>query len=122
MSSPTPRVVVRLGSLEQWGGMRAKPHASAASITAVTPSPRMPQRARTRSPTGPVTWAWQYSPPVVSTKVSSVSSPPSATGRSTMSADGRSRRTPRAMASAASRALRLSLNAWGATTIRIGAL
>jgi len=51
------------------------------------------------------------------TSASTVPSPPSATGTSTMSASGSTLRTPRAMDCAAWIADRLPLNELGATTI-----
>ena len=56
------------------------PEASAISMTAVLPSPRIPYLAFVFSPKGPATQTVTYSPPNPSTRASVVPSPPSAKG------------------------------------------
>ena len=103
MTSPRPYVVAFRGSRSS-SRTRARPDVRAISATAVTPSPIAPHWAETVSPNGPVTSDVMMRPPDVSTSVSNVPSPPSATGTSTTSASGSTRRTPSSMALAASEA------------------
>src|SRR5213078_1648449 len=69
---------------------------------------------------GPVTRAVTMRPPVAATSAATVPSPPSAIGHSSTCASGAPRRTPAAIASATSAALRQPLNLSGAIRIRIG--
>ncbi len=69
-------------------GMRTRPEADAISTTAVAPSPRIPNRAVTEAPRGPVTLASRNEPPVASTRASTVPSPPSAMGIGSIEAVG----------------------------------
>ena len=119
MSSPVPKVVASSGRRRS-GGTRSRPEAAAISITAVRPSPSSAQRASTGSPSGPVTRRTNQRPPVAWTRAAAVPSPPSARGRATTAAPGQPRRTPRAMADAASGAVRLPLKESGATSTRSG--
>src|SRR2546430_11460773 len=97
-------------------GMSVTPMTAESSTTAVRPDSITPYFAETGSPSGPSTPAVRYSPWLAETSASSVPSPPSATGTSTTSASGKTSRTPRAIASAASVAVRVPLKAFGATT------
>src|SRR4029077_8290180 len=96
--------------------MSVRPLAAASSTTAVRPESIKPKRASTRSPSGPSTFALRYSPSLATTSASIVPSPPSATGTSTISASGKTSRTPRAIAAAACGAVSVPLKALGATT------
>ncbi len=114
-SSPVPRVEVRDGSRRS-RGTSARPDAAAISMTAVWPSPSIPNRAETGSPSGPATTTSENEPPVAATSASTVPSPPSAIGAWSIAAPGTAVATPRAIAFAASGAERLPLNLSGATT------
>src|SRR6266498_546600 len=81
---------------------------------------RRPRCARTGSPSGPRAMTPMIVPPTPLTSASSVPSPPSATG--TISGCAPALSTPRAIATAASCAVRQPLNAFGATTTRIGSV
>ena len=120
MSCPVPNVVVRNGSRSS-GGTRASPDAAAISTTAVrfAPGPSMPKRARIGRPSGSNTSAAMIRPPVAATIASTVPSPPSAIGQTSMFASGHVRSTPTAIAWATSSAGSVSLNESGATTIFI---
>ena len=72
-------------------GTSTSPEAAAISMTAVRPSPSIPNRARTGSPSGPLTTASRNAPPVAATRASTVPSPPSAIGARSISASGRDR-------------------------------
>ena len=120
ISSPVPRLLLRVASRRS-RGTRCKPLAEAISITAVASSSQ-PQCARVGSPSGPSTRHSRRSPAVAASTASTVPSPPSASGRSNTSACGKTRRQPRAIASATSGADRLSLNESGAITIFISHL
>src|SRR6266516_981943 len=82
INSPVPQVVVIRGSRRS-GGTSGSPEAAAISITAVlsalSTSPKMPKKAATGSPSGPVTVAGMMVPPVAATIASTVPSRPSAT-------------------------------------------
>src|SRR5256886_3966980 len=96
--------------------MRVRPAADAISTTAVRPESMSPYRAWTGSPSGPSTRAVRYSPCLAETSAPTVPSPPSATGTSTISAAGKTSRTPRAMAAPACVAVIVPLKAFGATS------
>ena len=119
MSWPVPYVLVSSG-LRFAGGTSASPVAAAISMTAVRSSPpSMPHAAWTSSPSGPATDATCRVPSVAATNASTVPSPPSAMGTTSISASGTTRRTPRAIAAQTSAAGRASLNLSGAMTIRM---
>ncbi|EOY47186.1 hypothetical protein SLI_2471 [Streptomyces lividans 1326] len=113
--SPTPYVVVAPGS-RRARGTRDRPATAAISTTAVSPVPSSAKWVPTRSPTGPVAASATSRPPVADASATAVPSPPSTSGIRSISASGSTRRTPAAMASAAARADRDSLNPLGATT------
>src|SRR5437868_13494682 len=96
--------------------MSVRPLAAASSTTAVRPDSITPYFAETGSPSGPSTPAVRYSPWLAETSACTVPSPPSATGTSTTSAWGKTSRTPRAIAAAASVAVSVPLKELGATT------
>src|SRR5438128_3270884 len=114
ISSPVPRVLARNGSLRP--DTSAKPLARAISMTAIPPG-NTPHSASTGSPSGPVTRATRREPPRAASKVSSVPSPPSASGNSTMSTKP-ARRSPAAIAAAASLARNVPRNLSGHATAR----
>src|SRR5438552_3705036 len=97
--------------------MSSKPLAVASSMTAVLPPSIRPYEACTGSPSGPSTLTHWNVPWWAVTSASTVPSPPSATGTSTICASGSASSTPRPMARAACVAERLPLNEFGATTI-----
>src|SRR5436309_740355 len=97
--------------------MSSKPLAVASSTTAVLPPSIRPYEACTGSPSGPSTLTHWNVPWWAVTSASTVPSPPSATGTSTICASGSASSTPRPMARAACVAERLPLNEFGATTI-----
>src|SRR5438034_8627957 len=97
--------------------MSSKPLAVASSTTAVLPPSIRPYEACTGSPRGPSTLTHWNVPWWAVTSASTVPSPPSATGTSTICASGSASSTPRPMARAACVAERLPLNEFGATTI-----
>src|SRR5207249_2608244 len=97
MSSPAPRVDVMRGSRSS-SRRSGSPLAAAISRTAVTRSPSTPHCASISRPSGSCTRACRISPPVARTRASVVPSPPSASGSSTHTARGQTRRTPRAIA------------------------
>ncbi len=78
-------------------------------------SPLIPQAASTASPSGPHTVARRSRPPVPRTTAATVPFPPSAMGAGTTCAPGATAAMPRAMACAASGALRDSFSESGAT-------
>ena len=121
ITSPSPYVVARKGSRSSSVSI-ARPEVRAISIMAVSPSPSAPHSAVTALPMGPVTVAERMSPPVASTKVSSVPSPPSATGTRTVSTSETTLRTPSSIALAASSAEILPLKLCGAMTTFISCL
>ena len=88
---------------------RASPELLAISITAVLPSPMAPHEASNLFPVGPVTLVSFISPSEPSTNVSSVPSPPSATGQIRISASGNTLRAPFSAAIATPRAVMLPL-------------
>src|SRR5205809_940615 len=112
INSPTPRVVVRIGSRSS-GSTSARPQAVALSRMAVSPSIQ-PSSAGTDSPIGPVTASRSRDAPAGRT-TSSKPLPPSATGHSSTVAPGTARRTPVANASATCRGPSVPLKAAGAT-------
>ena len=121
INSPTPRVVVRVGS-RMSRGTRRRPAAAAISTTA-TPCALPPSKAKcdsTGSPTGPVTVRCTRRPPVDSASICAVPSPPSGTGTVLTRAPGMVRRTPAEMARATVPASSDSLNPAGATRIFLG--
>src|SRR2546425_10375967 len=117
INSPTPRVVVRIGSRSS-GSTSASPQADALSMIAVSPSIQ-PISAETESPIGPVTDSRSRSAPAGKT-TSSRPLPPSATGHSSTDAPGTARRTPAASASATWRGPSVPLKAAGATRVTGG--
>ncbi len=84
-NSPTPKVVVRSGF---FGSARGRPAAAAISTTAV-PSGKRPYSARMCCPLGPVQTVATRSPPQAVRNASTLPSPPSATGRETISVSGK---------------------------------
>src|SRR5688572_5932854 len=119
-SSPVPYVVVRVGS--RWSSRRrCKPLAAAISTTAVNPSPSSPIGASTFIPgSGPLTLCVTILPPVAATSASTVPSPPSAIGHSSIATSGSTSRSPAWIARATSIAFSESLNLSGAMTTFIG--
>ena len=116
-SSPTPQVCAP-SAVSGLGSTNSIPHARADSMYAVPSSTAY--RALTASSSGPRTVSRTIRAPAAS-RTSSVPSPPSATGQVTISASGNASRTPSAIASAASTAVRLPLNLSGAMTTRVTA-
>ncbi|MNZ81333.1 hypothetical protein D3C78_999960 [compost metagenome] len=115
ISSPVPWVELAQASRCSTG-TSCRPLASAISMIAVHDSGSQPHWALTSCPKGPVTRALRRSPGVVARMASIVPSPPSAMGHWTSSASGSASRSPQAIESATSAALRLSLNESGAMT------
>src|SRR5215470_16413369 len=114
-TSPSPVVCAPIGSGRASSG---RPLARASSTTATRPGSRS-QRQRTRSPPGPVTWAWrQRAPATVAASTSRVPSPPSASGSRVTWSPGRTASQPAASAAAAAAALALPLNESGAISTR----
>ena len=118
-SSPVPRVVV-IKRVAFLGGHEHQPrgrrHLDArrsdrhpAGRSGRRPAPRAGRSLGLRG----------YEPPVAATRAWVVPSPPSAIGTWSIDASGDARTTPRAIAAAASRAVKLPLNLSGAITTRI---
>ena len=116
ISSPVPRLVARPGSRSS-SVSKARPLARAISIRARRRRGTQPRAAVTGARRGPVTRTGIRSAPRAWIARSSRPSPPSATGISTNSARGTTRRRPRAMARAAALASQLPLRALGAMII-----
>ena len=86
------REFIRIGALAE----------TAISMTAVTPSSRTPYRPVTLSPSGPVTDRYRMVPPMPLINVSTVPSPPSASGQTSVTASGKTLLIPAAAACPAS--------------------
>ena len=106
ITSPTPKVVVFIGSFSA-SGTRVIPAAPDISMIAVPLSGRMPYWQSTGLPMGPVTVTVSRVPPMPQARASTVPSPPSAKGRTFTAASLYTRRIPSSMAWPASREERL---------------
>ena len=116
ISSPTPRVVACHGSSRPF--VNTSPAAAAISITAV-PSGNNAYPANTGSPSGPVTVAVIHRPAQAAANASAVPSPPSAIGRSRISASGQRTFNPHRIAAHAAGALNEPFHLSEATKILI---
>lgn len=100
MSCPTPKVVVCRG-LRHSSGTSVRPAADARSTSAVVPATAYD--ASRGSPSGPVTLHVTIRTCIAERSASTVPSPPSAMGKTTVRHSGKTRRTPSAAASASCR-------------------
>jgi len=106
ITSPTPKVVVFMGSFSA-SGTRVIPAAPDISRIAVPLSGRIPYWHSTGTPSGPVTVTVSSLPPMPQARAGTVPSPPSARGRTFTEALLYTRRIPSSMACPASREERL---------------
>lgn len=107
ITSPTPKVVVAIGSRFS-AGTCGRPAAPA--ISTIARLPATPYRQTTGAPSGPVTSTETISPQSPVVNASAVPSPPSASGQTTASAFGIARSRPARTASPAASDERLPLN------------
>ena len=117
-NSPTPSVLARRGSRSA-RSIRASPFAIAASTVHVPVSAMSSTCAVRARPSASCVAATRIRPPVARASVARNPGPPSESGSSSTVQCDRAAARPRAIAAAASSAVRLSLNSWGATRTRM---